>query len=154
RGLARARRPDDRHQLARAHGERDTPQRGHGRLLAVDLGHPVQLEDGAHRDGTATRSPARRSPSTCTRPPPVSNRPRVTATRSRRPPRTSSTAKPPPDRPTSAVTGTLSALATPAVVMSTPTGALSNPRARPGSSRLMYVATVASAAVAPCSAGV
>ena len=108
-------RPDDRHQLAAPHGEGHPAQRGHGRLLAVDLGHRVELEDRvAHSDGTATRSPARRSPSTCTRPAAVSNRPTRTATRSRRSPaRTTSTAKPPPDLPTSAVTGTLSALAHP-----------------------------------------
>ena len=93
--------------------EKDTPRSAaHRRLLAVDLGHPIELQDRvAHSDGTATRSPARRSPSTWTRPPAVSNRPTRTATRSRRSPaRTTSTANPPPDLPTSAVTGTLSAL--------------------------------------------
>ena len=64
--------------------------------------------------------------------------PSFTATSSRRPPsRTTSTANPPPDLPTSAVTGTLRALSTPLVVMSTWTGARSSPRALRGSSRLM-----------------
>ena len=70
RGLARPGGPDDRHQLAPPDGEGHAPQGGHRRLLAVDLGHPVQLQYRvAHGDGTTTRSPARRSPSTWTRPP-------------------------------------------------------------------------------------
>src|SRR5881227_430601 len=124
--------------------------------LTVDLGDLLQLQYRvAHIDGTATESPAWRSPSTWTRPPPVSKRPSFTATSSRPPPaRTTSTANPPPDLPTSAVTGTLSALSTPLVVMSTSTGAWSSPAAFTGSSRLMKVGIVASAAVLPCPAGV
>jgi hypothetical protein len=72
-----------------------------------------------------------------TRPPALSNRPSFTATSSRRPSaRTTSTANPPPDLPTIAVTGTLSAVSTPLVVISTCTEALSNARAFSGSSRL------------------
>src|SRR4029453_17875157 len=139
-GLARPGGPDDRHQLAPPDGEGQPPESGHRRLLTVDLGHPVKLQDrlAAHDDGTTTRSPTRRSPSTWTRPPSVSNRPSFTATSSRRPSaRTSSTANPPPERPKIAVTGTLRAFSTPLVVISTCTGALSSPRAFAGSSRLM-----------------
>src|SRR5205807_671879 len=87
RGLARPGRPDDGDQLALPDAERHSAQGVDRRLRAVDLRDPLQLEHRvAHIDGTATESPACRSPSTCTRPPPVSNRPSVTATRSRRPP--------------------------------------------------------------------
>ena len=48
RGLARPGGPDDRHQLAPPDGEGHPPQGGHRRLLAVDLGHPVQLQDRRH----------------------------------------------------------------------------------------------------------
>ena len=56
RGLARPGGPDDRHQLAPPDGEGHPPQGGHRRLLAVDLGHPVQLQHrfAAHDDGTTT----------------------------------------------------------------------------------------------------
>ena len=52
------------------------------------------------------------------------------------------------------MTGTLRALSTPLVVMSTWTGAWSSPPALAGSSRLMKVGMVASAACRPCPAGV
>src|SRR3954466_5311554 len=116
RALARARGPDDRRQLAPAYGEGHAAQGVHRGPLAVDLGHPVELQRPgvAHDDGTTTSSPARSAPSTWTRPLEVSNRPSRTATRARRPPsRTTSTAYPPPDFPTSAITGTLSASRTP-----------------------------------------
>src|SRR4029453_19302408 len=123
RGLARPGGPDDRHQLAPPNGEGHSPEGGHRRLLPVDLGHSIQLQNrfAAHDDGTTTRSPWRRSPwTTWTRPPAVSNRPSFTATSSRRPSaRTTSTAKPPPDFPKTAVTGTLRAFSTPLVVIST-----------------------------------
>ena len=56
RGLARPGGPDDRHQLAPPDGEGHPPEGGHRRLLAVDLGHPVQLQNrfAAHSDGTTT----------------------------------------------------------------------------------------------------
>ena len=56
RGLARPGGPDDRHQLAPPDGEGHPPQGGHRRLLAVDLGHPVQLQNrfATHSDGTTT----------------------------------------------------------------------------------------------------
>src|SRR5262249_15712221 len=126
RGLARPGRPDDHHQPGPPDGKGHPPEGGHRRLLPVDLGHPIQLQNrfAAHDDGTTTRSPTRRSPSTWTRPPAVSNRPSFTATSSRRPPsRTTSTANPPPDFPTIAVTGTLRALSTPLVVISPSTAA-------------------------------
>src|SRR5919198_412062 len=140
RGLARSGGPDDRHQLASLDGKGHAPEGGYRRLLTVDLGHPVQLQNrfAAHDDGTTTCSPWRRSPSTWTRPPAVSNRPSFTATSSRCPSaRTTSTANPPPDFPTIAVTGTLRAFSTPLVVISTWTGARSSARARAGLSRLM-----------------
>src|SRR5215218_7026026 len=148
RGLARPGGPHDRHQLAPPDGEGHPPQGEHRGLLTVDLGDFLQLQYRVtHIEGTTTESPARRSPSTWTRPPPVSNRPSFTATSSRRSPaRTTSTANPPPDLPTSAVTGTLRARSTPLVVMSTWTGAWSSPPALAGSSRLMKVGMVASAA--------
>src|SRR4029453_17684260 len=87
RGLARPGGPHDRHQLAPPHGEGHPPQGEHRGLLTVDLGDHLQLQDRVtHIDGTTTESPARRSPSTWTRPPPVSNRPSFTTTTSRRPP--------------------------------------------------------------------
>ena len=103
RGLARPGGPDDRHQLAPPDGEGHPAQGGHRRLLAVDLGHPVQLQNrlAAHGDGTTTSiafakialdlrlvRPRCRTGRACT------------ATSSRRPPaRTTSTANPPPDVP-------------------------------------------------------
>src|SRR5207249_8280288 len=56
RGLARPRGPDDRHQLAPPDGQRNASEGGHRRLLAVDLGHPLQLQNGfaTHSDGTTT----------------------------------------------------------------------------------------------------
>src|SRR5262249_37738524 len=129
---------------------------GHRRLLTVDLGHLVQFQNrlATHDDGTTTRSPSRRSPSTWTRPPAVSNRPGFTATSSRRPSaRTTSPAYPPPDFPTIAVTGTFRAFVTPLVVISTWTGALSSPRALAGLSRPMKAGMVAPPAPVSCPAG-
>ena len=56
RGLARPGGPDDRHQLAPPHGKGDPAESGHRRLLTVDLGHPIQLQNrfAAHDDGTTT----------------------------------------------------------------------------------------------------
>ena len=48
RGLARPGGPDDRHQLAAPDGEGHPPQRGHRRLLAVDLGDLLQLQNVRH----------------------------------------------------------------------------------------------------------
>ena len=57
RRLARPGGPDDRHQLAAPARRTDAAARGaaHRRLLAVDLGHPVELQDRVgHSDGTTT----------------------------------------------------------------------------------------------------
>src|SRR5205085_188343 len=71
RRLARPGRPDDRHQLAPPDGEGHPSKGGHRGLLTVDLGDLLQLQYRvAHIDGTATESPAWRSPSTWTRQPP------------------------------------------------------------------------------------
>src|SRR5207249_3036156 len=87
RGLARPGWPDDGDQLAPPDGEGHAAEGGHRRLLAVDLGHTLQLQNGlaAHGDGTTTWSPSTSSPWTPTRPPAVSNRPSFTATSSRCP---------------------------------------------------------------------
>src|SRR4029450_6796115 len=89
RGLARSGGPDDRHQRALPDGKGHPAEGRHRRLLTVDLGHRIQLQNrfATHDDGTTTRSPTRRSPSAWTRPPAVSNRPSFTATSSRHPAR-------------------------------------------------------------------
>src|SRR5439155_14983725 len=121
RRLARSGRADDRDQLALPDAEAHAAQGRHPRLRPIRLRDRVELEHGAHADGTTTCWPATSVESvTWTRPSASSNRPRPTATSRWMPaPSTVSTAYPPPASASNAVTGTTSAFFTLAVTIDT-----------------------------------
>ena len=87
RRLPRARRADDRDELAGQHRERHAPQGLHRRLARIGLRGPLELEHRRAHEvaGTTTRSPPRSAPVTCTRPFASSNRPSWTGTSRRFP---------------------------------------------------------------------